>query len=103
MGVNEILKEHDKNFQKLCEEDKIAKENNQLVGRYIREPFADGYAYYKIVKENKKTVRIKVVTGIGDDWVIPYWGESATVNKDYIIDKIGYQDKLAELFSQAKR
>ena len=64
------------NFKKLQKQDKMAKKVGKLVGRYIDEPWADGNAFYVIVKENKTSVRIRVVTGIGDDWIIlqpPNW------------------------------
>jgi hypothetical protein len=91
-----------KNWAKLQECDKTAKENGELVGRYIDEPFADGKAIYQIVKENKKTVRIRVCTGLGDDWVIPYWGEEATIDKEYAVKKVAQRDALAELFRKKK-
>ena len=94
----DLLDEHDDNFKKLQKQDEMAKEVNRLVGRYIDEPWADGKAFYVIVKENKKSVRIRVVTGIGDDWVIPYWGEETTIEKSYAIQRINYRDKMAELF-----
>lgn len=87
-----------KNWAKLQECDKTAKEKGELVGRYIDEPFADGKAIYQIIKENKKTVRIRVCTGLGDDWVIPYWGEETTIDKEYAVKKVAQRDALTELF-----
>lgn len=87
------------NWDKLEAEDKQAKDQNQLVGRYITEPYADGKAVYIITKENKKTVDIEVVTGIGDDWVIPYWGKKARINKKYAIDSLFSRDKITAIFS----
>jgi len=87
-----------KNWAKLQECDKTAKEKGELVGRYIDEPFADGKAIYQIIKENKKTVRIRVCTGLGDDWVIPYWGEETTIDKEYAVKKVAQRDALVELF-----
>ena len=63
-----------------------------MVGRYISEPYADGSAIYLIIKENKKTVRLKVVENIGDDWVIPHWGREVVIDKDYVITKIKQRD-----------
>jgi len=90
------------NFETLAKEDKEAKEKGTLVGRYIREPFADGHAYYRIIKEYAKTVLIKVVTNIGDDWKIPYWGDSATIDKGYAMSNVRGRDALEELFSKKK-
>jgi uncharacterized protein YutD len=63
-----------KNIAKLEENDRKAAEKGSLIGRYIQESYADGYAYYVITKVKKNTVTIKSVKGIGDDWEIPYWG-----------------------------
>ena len=94
-----MLAEHAKNWKTLEETDAASRASKQLVGRFIQEPFADSYAVYKITKENKKTVRVEVVTGIGDDWALPYWGAEATVDKAYIMQKINQREMLAKLFS----
>lgn len=98
----DIIEKWNANFRALEAEDAEARRNGTLVGRYIKEPIADGYAFYKIVKENKATVKIQVVTDIGDDWRVPYWGNSTTIPKSYAIKSIGMEDKLAELFSRKK-
>lgn len=100
MGTNEWLKKLEENWEKVVEKDEKSKEKGKLVGRYIAEPIADGNAVYEIVRENKNTVRIEVVTGIGDDWVIPYWGPSATIDKDYAISSVGRRDGLARIFGR---
>lgn len=69
-----------KNLQMLDEE---ARQRGLLVGRYITHAFADGQAVYQIVAENRKTIRIQVVRGLGDDWVLPAWGVEATIDKVY--------------------
>lgn len=92
------LKDMDKNFNLMVEQDADAKKKKQLVGRYVSQPFADGRAYYKIIKENKKTVKMEVVTGIGDDWVLPYWGETPTIDKQFAIDTIKSRDALSKIF-----
>lgn len=92
-------KEWAKNFKKLEAQDLIARAKGQLVGRYIQEPYADGYAYYVITKETKTKVHLKVVSDIGDDWVIPYWGNGAMMDKSYAMNNIQRRDSLKELFS----
>jgi hypothetical protein len=92
----------DANFKKLVAQDEKAKDEDKLVGRYIQEQIADGYAYYVIVRENKRTVRIRHATGLGDDWMIPYWGEEASIDKSYALQRIDWRDGLDALFSKAK-
>jgi len=102
MPYNNPFAKYDENFKALQREDQKAKNNNQLVGRYIAEPYADGKAYYRITKVNKKTVRIEVVTEIGDDWVIPYWGEVASIDRAYAENSVAYRDRLAKAFAERK-
>lgn len=89
-----------RNWKQLKECDKRAKEGGFLVGRYIKEPFADGYAIYQVIRENKKTVRIRVCTGIGDDWVIPYLGQETSVDMAYVTQNIAQREALAAIFSK---
>lgn len=100
MDIENLIKTWNDNFKQLALEDAKAKDLGLLVGRYIDEPIADGKAIYKIIKENKKTVRIKVVTGIGDDWTIPCWGKETTIDKDYAIRKLHSRDAIAKLFQK---
>lgn len=83
-----------KNFDKLVEEDVQAKQNDKLVGRYVKQQINDGYAFYKIIKENKTTVVVKVIRNIGDDYIIPYWGERASLDKKFVIRNIALRDSL---------
>lgn len=88
------------NFQKLNEKDLALKKANKLVGRYIKEQFADGYAFYEITKETKTKVGIKVIVNIGDDWVIPYWGQETMIDKNYALNNISVRDSLDKIFGR---
>lgn len=100
--IEKWLEEMEQNFQKLIEEDNRAKERGQLIGRYIAEPYADGKAYYKIIGETKTTVKIRVITGIGDDWIIPYWGVETNIDKNYVKNKLEFRDYMDGVFSKKK-
>jgi len=100
MSLNKLLDQWKANEEKLNRTDQKAKAEGKLVGRFIQEQIADGYAFYRVIKENKASVRIKHVSGLGDDWQVPYWGTEATIKKDFAIQNIGYRDRLAELFSK---
>jgi hypothetical protein len=91
-----------KNVKIMEENDRRAAKAGKLVGRYIRESAADSYAYYLITKENKNTVRIEVITGIGDDWTIPYWGREATIDKRYAMKNLQFRDFCSGLFKEKK-
>lgn len=92
---NEIMK---RNNAQLGFLDNDARDNNRLVGRVIYHPYADGYATYQVIKETVKSVRIRVCTGLGDDWVLPAWGREVTIPKTKALDFIGRRDALARLF-----
>lgn len=102
MDTNELIRKWENNMRKVEEADEKAKSEGKLVGRYISEPYADGAAVYRIIRENKNTVRIKVVTDIGDDWVIPYWGEEATIDKSHALMRVKHRDAINEMFANRK-
>ena len=89
-------------FKALRERDLAAKTAGNLLGRYLAEPYADGHAFYEIVKINKATVRVQVVTGIGDDWVLPYWGQAHSIPMAYAMNSVGFRDRMDEAFSKRK-
>ena len=99
METEDLIKQWDRNFKELERMDKTAKKCGRLVGRYISEPIADGKAFYIITKEMKTKVRIKHCKNVGDDYIIPYWGESAIIDKQYAKQNIERRDHLAELFT----
>lgn len=63
----------------LLQQNTDAMTNDTLLGRLLSHPYADGAAYYVVTKVNKKTVRIHVVFGLGDDWVLPAWGHETSI------------------------
>lgn len=90
----------DAKYEMMEHQDKVSKGLGILPGRFISEPRGDGYAYYLIVKENKKTVRIERVTGLGDDWSIPMWGDAASIPKGYAEESLRRRDGLNALFGR---
>ena len=104
MGENinfkSVFDAYDRKFDEIAAADKKAKEAGVLVGRYYKEQIADGYAFYLITKENKTRCKLEVVTGIGDDWVIPRFGESAWVGRKEVVWNIDRRDALVEIFSK---
>ncbi len=63
----------------LLKQNKKAKDAGKIVGRVIVATVADGSAYYEVIKENKKTVKIRWVPGIHDEYCTLYWGEGETL------------------------
>lgn len=89
-----------KKWKSIVASDKAAKKKGSLVGRYIQESYADGYSFYLITKETRSSVTIEVVTGIGDDWVLPMFGRKTTVKKSYAKRNVEMRDSLAELLGE---
>jgi hypothetical protein len=102
MKWEEVSKIYDENREQLEECDKKARDANRMVGRYIQHQFADGYAVYQIIKSYKDTVRIRVCTGLGDDWVLPAWGRECTIDMDTALRFLGWRDSMLELFGGEK-
>ena len=81
--------------------DNLAIELDTLMGRQIKFPMADSYAYYIITKVNKKTVEITWVKYC-DAWQDQRAGYCSNLNFDYANQQVKGQDALAKLFG-AKR
>ena len=97
-STNDYISQMDKKYNDMMAIDAAAKEAGELKGRVIKEPFADGHAYYLIKKVNKKTVRI-VHQDVYDGWVLPFFGKEATIDISYAQQNIQQQDRLAEMFA----
>jgi hypothetical protein len=93
-------KVRNENWKSLEDLDRQARENGQLVGRYIEHAFADGKAIYQIIKEHKNSVRIRCCTGLGDDWMLPAWGGESTISKDQALSFIDQREWLENMFSK---
>jgi len=80
------------------EDDALGKERKELVGRYIQEPAADGYAIYTIVEVAGDIVYLEH-SDIGDAWTIPMiesMGRQIPVK--YAMENIERRDRMAALF-----
>jgi hypothetical protein len=98
--MSDFFDNYDKNYKALEAKDKAAKAAGKVEGRYISEPYADGAALYMVDKVTPKTARISVIRLGGDDWVLPYWGESATIPLDYAKKNIARRDAMDRLFNR---
>jgi hypothetical protein len=92
--------EIDAHWNILKEQDRQAAANGTLIGRYITHPFADGQAVYVIKRTTTKTAQMEVVSGLGDDWVLPAWGVRPIIPLRQAKDFIRRREKLASLFSK---
>ena len=81
--------------------DELAKAHNTILGRQIKFPMADSYAYYIITKVNKKTVEITWVKYC-DAWQDQRAGYSSNLDREFAEKQVKGQDRLAELFGAKK-
>jgi len=97
-SIDKIMKRQEKLQEEI---DELAKANDTILGRQIKFPMADSYAYYVITKVNKRTVEITWVKYC-DAWQDSRAGYCSNLNFDYANQQVRGQDRLAELFG-AKR
>jgi len=85
----------DKAIAKLGE---LARENNTLLGRTIKFPYADSYALYIVSKVKKSNVTVSWVDYC-DGWSDDRLGEIGDLPMDYVLSKTDAEDRMAKLFS----
>lgn len=95
-----MLAKSEKRYEELEKQDQEAKNRGQLVGRYVSQGVADGSAYYQIIRENRKSVRIRLFEGIADDYRVAYWGYETTIDKEFAVNNIHGRDSMKKLFSR---
>lgn len=91
-----------RNWERLKQIDQEQKAKGELVGRYVDHPIADGQAVYQITNVNGGQVTIQVCRGLGDDWVLPAWGEKTTINRSTAEELVNRRDGLAALFASRR-
>ena len=77
---------HDRNETVIQGWEDTATKKRLWVGRTLTDHVGDGNAVYVVIKENAKSVRIKVCRGLGDDWVSRHFGEECTLGKIEALD-----------------
>ena len=95
-SIDKIMKRQEQLQEEI---DELAKANDTILGRQIKFPMADSYAYYVITKVNKQTVEITWVKYC-DAWQDSRAGYQSLLNFDYANQQVRGQDALAELFSK---
>ena len=81
--------------------DDLAKGNNTILGRGIKFPMADSYAFYVVTKVNKKTVEVTSVRYC-DAWQDERLGYCGNLKRGFAEKKIKGMDAIAEMFSAKK-
>lgn len=97
---NVFISQQEANWNLVVESDKKAKGAKTLEGRYVQLPYADGQAVYIVTRQGERTCTLEVVTGIGDDWVIPYIGKKGSMKTDLVMKNIKGREAMEEIFSK---
>jgi hypothetical protein len=85
---------------KLMDELKVlAKANQTIVGRTVRFPMADSYAWYVVTKVSKTTATLTWVKYC-DAWQDDRIGYENTIKLDYVTQKIHGEDAMEAYFSK---
>lgn len=101
------MDKHDIIYKNMADADKAAKAAGEIVGRYIKEQVADGYAYYTVEATNDKTilgydsmVQVKHVNYL-DGYRIPMVESmGCMIPLKYVRENIARRDHLDTLFSK---
>ena len=89
----------DREYRDMVARDEEAKEEGTLVGRYLKEPAADGHAYYQIIDEHDSGLVIEKLD-IYDGWsVAMYEGMRDNFPRHYAEQNIAGREALEALFS----
>ena len=104
-NIDELMDCIKANEAHMNEIEKAAIAEGGLLHRFIYEPIADGNAIYQVVRVNKKTVNLKICSLDGKyfDYVIPYWGDNPSVNREYVESSIARQDAIRNLIAKQKK
>ncbi len=91
------------NFKKLQQIDQEARDAGRLLGRYIDSSVADGYAYYQIVEDLGAFVKIRHVTGFGDDYSVMQWGAEALIPRDMAAGIVAHRDTYDKIIAEQRK
>jgi hypothetical protein len=95
-SIDKVMKRQEQLQEEI---DELARANDTILGRQIKFPMGDGYAYYVITKVNKRSVEITWVKYC-DAWQDSRAGYQSLLDFDYANQQVRGQDKLAEMFSK---
>ncbi len=85
-------------FDTMKANDEEAKARGELIGRYIQETIADGYAYYVIVGHTARTVKVEHQEELADGYTIPMIESmGGVIPVKYARENIHWRDQIAEL------
>lgn len=101
--IDDFKAKMDRQMEELTANDTTAEEAGTLVGRYIRESIADGYAYYVVTEEYPRTVIVEHVDYC-DGYRIPMIESmDGMIPVKYVRENIARRDSWEKLFEMGKK
>lgn len=82
-------------FKTMHENDEIAKNNNTLIGRYIKESINDNYIYYIITNVEGNTVSTQWAE-VMDSLEHPYFSKDKVIDIEYALANIESRNAITE-------
>lgn len=79
---------YQRNFERLRTCDAEAQKNGGMVGRYFREMVDEGHAYYVVIEDMGKRVRVVLAQGVGTDTPALGYGLEAVILKELALSRI---------------
>ncbi len=86
---NDVCKAMDENLEHLRAIHAAAVEAGSIKFRMFSLPYADGFAYYQAINVTSSQITIKAITGIGDDWTAPPFGNGGKFPSKMIRQMLG--------------
>lgn len=103
LNVKDFRDKLDREWAEITAADRAAKEEGTLVGRYIQESRADGYAYYRVVDHTDNIARVEHIDYC-DGWTIPMIESmDCLIPLKYVRDNITLRDKWDRLFEEGRK
>lgn len=100
-NIDDAIKISEQNFARLKEIDKIAKQNQTILGRFISTNVADGMAYYQVQEIKKEKCYIVRCAGIClDEWEDNMFGQGCVLLTNNVNRLIGQREALEKLFGR---
>lgn len=87
-------------YKDLEDRDQKAKQAGTLLDRYLQEPRADGYAYYRVTKVRARTVTVEHMD-LGDAWTSPMIESmNLKIPIKYARENISMRDGITAIFAK---
>lgn len=102
VDTESLVDRMERSYNEMAAADAEAKAEGTIIGRYLQEPAADGYAYYQIIAVDGKNNTLQLEhLDIYDGWsVAMYEGMIDCFPMTYALQNIEHRDGMAAMFAK---